>query len=108
MKQVSRIKIRGKEYIKGILVYEGEYLSHVLYKFEKTKPYTIEKVNDYYVIHGDEIENLFKMTKFNSEEGMLRFARKLRKLGIDDELDKLGAKEGDIVKILDFDFEYRK
>ncbi len=87
---------------------ENEYLSHVLYKFEKEKPFTIEKINDYYVIHGEEIERLFKMTKFNSEEGMLRFAKKLRKLGIDDELDKMGAKEGDIVKILDFDFEYRK
>ena len=87
---------------------DTEYLSHVLYKFEKTKPFTIEKVDDYYVIHGDEIEKLFRMTKFNSEEGMLRFAKKLRKLGIDDELDKMGAKEGDIVKILDFDFEYRK
>ncbi len=87
---------------------EDEYLSHVLYKFEKTKPYIIEKVDDYYVIHSDEIEKLFKMTKFNSEEGMLRFAKKLRTLGIDDELEKMGAKEGDIVKILDFDFEYRK
>ena len=87
---------------------ENEYLSHVLYKFEKTKPFTIEKQEDYYIIHGDEIEKLFRMTKFNSEEGMLRFAKKLRKLGIDDELDKMGAKEGDIVKILDFDFEYRK
>ena len=87
---------------------EGEYLSHVLYKFEKTKPFTIEKKDNYYIIHGDEIEKLFKMTKFSSEEGALRFAKKLRKLGIDDELDKLGAKEGGIVKILDFDFEYRK
>ena len=87
---------------------EGEYLSHVLYKFEKTKPFTIEKKDNYYIIHGDEIEKLFKMTKFSSEEGALRFAKKLRKLGIDDDLDKLGAKEGDIVKILDFDFEYRK
>lgn len=87
---------------------DTEYLSHVLYKFEKTKPYTIEKIDDYFVIHGIEIERLFKMTKFNSEEGMLRFAKKLRKYGIDDELDKMGAKEGDIVKILDFDFEYRK
>lgn len=85
-----------------------EYLSHVLYKFEQTAPYTIEKVDDYYVIHGAEIEKLFRMTKFNSEEGMLRFAKKLRKLGIDDDLDKMGAKEGDIVKILDFEFEYRK
>ena len=87
---------------------DNEYLSHVLYKFEKTKPYTIEKVDDYYVIHGDELEKLFRMTKFNSDEGILRFAKKLRKLGIDDELEKMGAKEGDIVKILDFDFEYRK
>ena len=31
-----------------------------------------------------------------------------RKMGIDDDLEKLGAKEGDIVKILDFSFEYRK
>ena len=87
---------------------ESEYLSHVLYKFEKTKPYTIEKDGDVYIIHGDEIERLFKMTKFSSEEGALRFAKKLRKLGIDDELDKMGAKEGDIVRILDYDFEYRK
>lgn len=87
---------------------EGEYLSHVLYKFEKTKPFTIEKQGDYYIIHGEEIERLFKMTKFNSNEGALRFAKKLRKLGIDEELEKMGAKEGDIVKILDFDFEYRK
>ena len=87
---------------------ESEYLSHVLYKFEKTKPFTIEKTNDYYIIHGEEIEKLFKMTKFSSEEAELRFAKKLRKLGIDEELEKLGAKEGDIVKILDFDFEYRK
>ena len=87
---------------------EGEYLSHVLYKFEKTKPFTIEKKDDYFIIHGDEIEKLFKMTKFSSSEGAVRFAKKLRKLGIDDELEKLGAREGDIVKILDFDFEYRK
>lgn len=87
---------------------DTEYLSHVLYKFEKTKPYTIEKIDDYYIIRGEELEKLFKMTKFNSEEGMLRFAKKLRTMGIDDELEKMGAKEGDIVKILDFDFEYRK
>lgn len=87
---------------------ETEYLSHVLYKFKKECPYKIEKIDDYYVITGAEVEKIFKMTKFSSEEGMLRFAKKLRKMGIDDELDKMGAKEGDIVKILDFSFEYRK
>ena len=87
---------------------EDEMLSHVLYKFEKEQPYTIEKVDDYFVIRGEEVERLFRMTKFESDESVLRFARQIRKMGIDDELEKLGAKEGDIVKILDFSFEYRK
>lgn len=87
---------------------EDEMLSHVLYKFEKEKPYTIEKTDDCFIIHGDEVERLFRMTKFESDESILRFARQIRKMGIDDELEKLGAKEGDIVKILDFSFEYRK
>lgn len=87
---------------------DTEYLSHVLYKFEKEEPYTIEKKDDVFYIKGDEIEKLFKMTKFSSEEGMLRFARKLRKMGIDDKLEAMGAKEGDLVQILNFNFEYRK
>ena len=87
---------------------EDEMLSHVLYKFEKEKPYTIEKADDYFVIRGDEVERLFRMTKFESDESVLRFARQIRKMGIDDDLEKMGAKEGDIVKILDFSFEYRK
>lgn len=30
------------------------------------------------------------------------------RLGVDDKLDSMGAKQGDIVKILDYEFEYRK
>ena len=90
------------------LIEETEYLSHVLYKFKKEEPYEIIKENNYFVIKGQEVEKLFKMTKFSSEEGILRFAKTLRKMGIDDKLEKMGAMEGDIVKILDFSFEYRK
>lgn len=82
--------------------------SHVLYKFKKEKPFTISKDNNTYVIKGDTIEKLFKMTNFNTEEALLRFSHKLRKLGVDDELEKMGIKEGDIVRILDFEFEYTK
>ena len=48
------------------------------------------------------------MTKFNTDESVNRFANKLRKMGIDDKLSELGAEEGDTVKILDYEFEYRK
>ena len=47
------------------------------------------------------------MTWFASDEAFMRFSRKLRKLGIDDELKKMGIKQGDTVRILDYEFEYR-
>lgn len=87
---------------------ETEYESHVLYKFKHEEPYTIEKEEeDLWVIKGKEVEKLFKMTKFSSEEGLLRFTKKLRRMGIDDKLVELGAKEGDQVRILDFYFDYK-
>ena len=48
------------------------------------------------------------MAKLNTEEGQMRFARRVSRMGIDDKLEELGAKEGDMVRILDFYFEYRK
>ena len=58
-------------------------------------------------IGEDEIEKLFKMTRIENEEAALRFARKLRGMGVDDELERLGAKPGDEVQILDFIFEFK-
>lgn len=87
---------------------EDDFESHVLYKFKREEPYTItHDEEDLWTISGKEIEKLFKMTKFSSEEGMLRFTKKLRRMGIDDKLRELGAKEGDQVKILDFYFDYK-
>ena len=47
------------------------------------------------------------MTKFQTDESVMRFANKLRKLGIDDKLREMGANDGDTVRILDFEFEYK-
>lgn len=89
-------------------VYEDkEFESYVLYEFKKEKPYTITKENDHtYVITGDKLELLLKMTRFNSDEAALKFARKLKNMGIDEELRNLGAKDGDTIRILDQEFEY--
>lgn len=82
--------------------------SHVLYKFKKEKPFTITKENNIFTIKGDQVEKIFKMINFNTEESISRFAKKLRKMGVDEELEKLGVKEGDIIKILDYEFEYTR
>ncbi len=94
--------------IKEENLYEDDaFESHVLYKFKEEKPFTIEKEGEVFVIKGEKVEKLFKMTKF-TDEGIKRFSNKLRKMGIDEELEKMGVVDGDMVKILDFHFEYRK
>ena len=87
---------------------DSQIESHFLYKFKKEEPYTITKDPDGTgVISGKEVERIFKMTKFNSEEAIYRFAKKLRRMGIDDKLESLGAVSGDSVRILDFYFDYK-
>jgi len=87
---------------------ESQIESHVLYKFKKEEPFVITKDDDgTWAITGDEVERIFKMTKFSSEEAIYRFAKKLRKMGIDDKLKELGAVEGDQVRILNFYFDYK-
>ena len=87
---------------------ESKFESHVLYKFKKEQPFTITRDNDgTWVIRGEEIEKLFKMTKFTSDDSIKRFSNKLRKMGIDDKLYEMGAQEGDSVRIMDFIFELK-
>ena len=89
-------------------LYEDEKIeSHVLYKFKEEKPFKIYKDNDVFVVTGDEIEKILKMTWFASDEAFARFSKKLRRLGIDDELKSMGIQNGDTVRILDYEFEYR-
>ena len=65
-------------------------------------------MKDVFVIKGDAVEKLFRMTNFNTEEAYERFSNKIRRIGVDDELVKMGIKEGDIVRIFDFEFEWTR
>ncbi|MCT3025077.1 GTPase ObgE [Pediococcus pentosaceus] len=76
------------------------------YEFSSEKDFTIENIDDVWVIEGEKIEKLFKMTDTTHDESLLRFARQMRGMGIDDELRRLGARNGDSVQILDFVFEF--
>lgn len=93
----------------GPLYDDSQIESHVLYKFKKEEPFTITRDDDgTWAIEGKEVERIFKMTKFSSDQAAYKFAKKLSKMGIDQKLEELGAEEGDQVRILDFYFDYRK
>ena len=90
-------------------LYKDEnFESHVIYKFKEERPYKITKHNDTWVISGKEIEKLLIMSRLDTDEAILRFSNKLRKMGIDDELRELGAKDGDSIRIMDYEFEFKE
>ena len=79
-----------------------------VYRHKKAEePFSISRDSDgAYVLTGDQVETLFKMTDFTSNESAQRFARQLRALGVDEALRKRGALDGDTIRLLDFEFEF--
>ena len=59
-----------------------------------------------FVLTGEKVERAFKMANLDHEDGVMRFARQLRSMGVDDALREAGAQSGDLVAIDDFTFEF--
>lgn len=69
--------------------------------------FTITKDEDgTWVLGGEKLIRLFKMTDLTHEESQLRFARQLRHMGVDDALRAKGVQDGDLVRIEKFVFEF--
>ncbi|MES3703853.1 GTPase ObgE [Staphylococcus arlettae] len=83
-------------------------VNRVLYKHTPNQDtFTITRDDDgAYVVKGKAIERMFKMTDFNSDPAVRRFARQMRSMGIDDALRARGCENGDIVRILGGEFEF--
>jgi len=79
----------------------------MVYKFVEQVPFTIQKMDDHtWILQGDDLERAFAMADVSSDAGSVRFARRLKLLGVDLALRKAGAKEGDLVYIKDLQFVY--
>lgn len=85
-----------------------EQTERVVYRFEESeKPFEITRDPDgAFVLYGETIEKLFKMTDFNRDEAARRFSRQMRAMGVDEALRKRGAKDGDIIRLLELEFEF--
>ena len=59
-----------------------------------------------WVLSGEKLEKLFVMTNMERDESIMKFARQLRGMGVDEALRERGAKDGDIVRIGNFEFEF--
>lgn len=76
-------------------------------KKDTQSEFTISKDEDgTWVLGGEKLLKLFDMTDLTHEQSQLRFARQLRRMGVDDALRAKGIKNGDLVRIKKFVFEF--
>jgi GTP-binding protein len=68
--------------------------------------FTIRREDEIYVVESEGIERMMKRMNLNSYDAVMRFARTMRKLGVDEALRKKGAKDGDMIRVNDFAFEF--
>ena len=88
-------------------IFEDDELDVVEYTIKEDEFFTIEKQDDgVFNVTGAKLKRAFDMTDFDSETARFRFARQLREYGLDDALRKRGVKNGDTVRIFDFEFEF--
>jgi GTP-binding protein len=70
------------------------------------EPFAIHVEQGVYVVSGDRVERLARMTDFDNDEALARFEHVLAKMGVDKRLRELGVHEGDTVRIAGVEFDY--
>ena len=88
-------------------VYKEEDKEVIINLDESEEIFEIVKEKEHlFVIKGERVERTYDLINISTDEGMMCLITYLNKVGIDAKLKEMGAKDGDIVKLKDFEFEY--
>lgn len=77
-----------------------------VYTLEDEEGYTIEKEEGMFVIKGEPVERIMRRVNIADNESLYYFQKSLDDLGVNQKLKEMGVKEGDIVKIDDYELEW--
>ncbi len=90
------------------IVFEKEFFLDSLETSEE--PYFVEydEEDEVYVVEGPRIEKMLGYTNIDSEKGFEFFQKFLKTNGILEELEALGIKDGDTVRMYGLEFDYYK
>lgn len=91
------------------IVFEQEFFPEYMIG-STNEPYTVtyDEKADEYIVEGPRIEKMLGYTNLDSEKGFTFFQNFLKLNGILDELETLGIKEGDTVRMYGLSFDYYK
>lgn len=73
---------------------------------DDTDDFTIEVIDGEFIVEGPAVERLMGRVNIGDNESYNYMERMLKKLGIESALKEKGVKEGDTVKILEWEFEW--
>lgn len=73
---------------------------------DEENPFEIEIKGHDFIVKGPAIERLMRKVNIQDRESMHYLQKSIATMGVETELRRLGIKEGDTVKILDWEFEW--
>ncbi len=92
--------VEEEEAIGGVRVYDAHLNA-------PEDPFVITHPSEHlFVITGDEVTRKYGLISLSTDAGVAQLISYLGRLGVDEALKEKGAKEGDIVRLCDFEFEY--
>lgn len=101
---MNRVTQVLKELPKEELVETEEKIVYTL--SEDKDEFTVRRDGNDYIVEGPAAERLMGRVNIGDNESMHYFQKSIRQLGIEDKLKKMGIKEGDTVKFLEWEFEW--
>lgn len=87
------------------IINEEEKVIYTLEDDEEEK-IDIKVENGIYIVSGNPIERLLGRVNLEDNESLYYFQKSLKNLGVDERLRKMGIKEGDTVKFVDWEMEW--
>lgn len=89
-----------------------EELGYEFFDFEKDdedetyREIYISKEGNTYVLTGKQLEKIFNSTNFNDSGSMRYLYKHVEKKGAIERLKEMGMQDGDLIRIVDYEFEY--
>ena len=87
-------------------VYETEYIEPETQNQNAARDWTIEKIDDYYIVSGAWVDKIMGSVNIEDYESRQYMDRMLQKAGIYERLEQMGIQDGDFVVVGDIEFEY--
>ena len=79
-----------------------------VYTLKDEDDYTITKEEGIFVIKGEAVERVMRRVNIADNESLYYFQKSLDTLGVNEKLREMGIKEGDIVRIDDYELEWEE